>query len=146
MADHLYGRSLHRHSKSFAPVKVTLAFTLFPPIRHVRLVVRANDIFSHSPPNVCPFTFGMDAGGIFTKLIPRCPVIPTMKAQIFDDLRRPYVAEFRDLTFACTDTFIEPTVLIRIIKGERALTEANHFLGKFELKNILSAPRGVPYI
>jgi len=40
----------------------------------------------------------------------------------------------------------EPTVLIQVYEGERAMTRDNNHLGKFELNGIPPAPRGVPQI
>ena len=37
-------------------------------------------------------------------------------------------------------------VSIQVFEGERPMTKDNHQLGKFDLKNIPSAPRGVPQI
>jgi heat shock protein 5 len=36
--------------------------------------------------------------------------------------------------------------MIRLFGGERAMTQDNHLLGKFELTSIPPAPRGVPEI
>jgi endoplasmic reticulum chaperone BiP len=99
--------------------------------------------------DVCPLTLGIETtGGVFTKLIPRNTVIPTRKSQMF----------VLSLIISCsthTNYFItsfstaadnQPTVLIQVYEGERALTKDNNLLGKFELSGIPPAPRGVPQI
>jgi len=77
-----------------------------------------------------PLSLGIETvGGVLSKIITRNTAIPTKKSQEFST-----AADNQD------------TVTISVYEGERPLVKDNHFLGKFDLKGIPPAPRGVPKI
>jgi molecular chaperone DnaK len=80
--------------------------------------------------DVTPLSLGIETlGGIFTKLIERNTTIPVRREQVFS-------------TAADSQT----AVTIHVLQGERELARDNRTLGRFDLVDIPSAPRGVPQI
>jgi molecular chaperone DnaK len=80
--------------------------------------------------DVTPLSLGLETlGGVNTKLIERNTTIPTKKSQIFS-------------TAADNQT----AVTIRVLQGERQMSDDNVELGRFDLVGIPSAQRGIPQI
>ena len=80
--------------------------------------------------DVTPLSLGIETlGGVFTKLVERNSTIPKKAQQIFS-------------TAADNQTSVE----IAIYQGEREMARDNRLLGRFNLSEIPSAPRGVPQV
>lgn len=80
--------------------------------------------------DVTPLSLGIETlGGVTTKLIEKNTTVPTKKSQIFS-----------------TAADNQPAVSIHVVQGEREMVQDNKTIGRFELTDILPAPRGVPQI
>jgi molecular chaperone DnaK len=80
--------------------------------------------------DVTPLSLGIETlGGITTKLIEKNTTVPTKKSQVFS-----------------TAADNQPAVSIHVLQGEREMAQDNKTIGRFELTDIPSAPRGVPQI
>ena len=80
--------------------------------------------------DVTPLSLGIETlGGVFSKLIERNTTIPTNKSQVFS-----------------TADDNQNAVTIHVLQGERQMAAQNRTLGRFDLRDIPPAPRGVPQI
>ena len=80
--------------------------------------------------DVTPLSLGIETlGGVFTKLIERNTTVPAKKSQVFS-----------------TAQDNQPSVDVHVLQGERQMASGNKTLGRFELSDIASAPRGAPQI
>ncbi len=80
--------------------------------------------------DVTSLSLGIETvGGVFTKLIERNTQIPCSKSRMFT-----------------TATDGQTTVEVHVLQGERDLAANNKSLGRFELRNIPPALRGIPQI
>ncbi|MBW4468064.1 MAG: molecular chaperone DnaK [Pegethrix bostrychoides GSE-TBD4-15B] len=80
--------------------------------------------------DVSPLSLGVETlGGVMTKIIPRNTTIPTKKSEVFS-----------------TAADGQSNVEIRVLQGEREMSNDNRELSVFRLDGIPSAPRGVPQI
>ncbi len=80
--------------------------------------------------DVTPLSLGIETlGGIMTTLISKNTTIPTKKSEVFS-----------------TAEDNQEVVSIHVLQGERKMAKDNKTLGRFDLRNISPAPRGVPQI
>ena len=80
--------------------------------------------------DVTPLSLGIETlGGVMTKLIEKNTTIPTKANQVFSTAEDNQTA-----------------VTVHVLQGEREMAQHNKSLGRFDLSDIPSAPRGVPQI
>jgi molecular chaperone DnaK len=80
--------------------------------------------------DVTPLSLGIETlGGVMTKLIDKNTTIPTKAQQVFS-----------------TAEDNQNAVTVHVLQGERDIANANKSLGRFDLSDIPTAPRGVPQI
>ena len=80
--------------------------------------------------DVTPLSLGVETlGGVMTKLIEKNATIPANAKEIFS-----------------TAEDHQPAVTIHVLQGEREQANANRSLGRFDLTELSSAPRGTPKI
>jgi len=79
---------------------------------------------------VTPLSLGIETlGGVMTKLIDKNTTIPTKAQQVFSTAEDNQTA-----------------VTVHVLQGERDMASGNKSLGRFDLTDIPTAPRGVPQI
>ncbi|MAF06384.1 MAG: molecular chaperone DnaK [Acidiferrobacteraceae bacterium] len=80
--------------------------------------------------DVTPLSLGIETlGGVMTKLIEKNTTIPTKANQVFS-----------------TADDNQTAVTVHVLQGEREMAQHNKSLGRFDLTDIPSAPRGMPQI
>jgi molecular chaperone DnaK len=80
--------------------------------------------------DVTPLSLGLETiGGVMKPLIPRNTTIPVRRSDVFSTAENN-----------------QSQVEVHILQGERQLAENNKSLGRFQLRGIPPAPRGIPQV
>ncbi|HEY9828724.1 MAG TPA: Hsp70 family protein, partial [Stenomitos sp.] len=80
--------------------------------------------------DVTPLSLGLETiGGVMKPLIPRNTTIPVRRSDVFSTAENN-----------------QSQVEVHILQGERQLAEHNKSLGRFQLRGIPPAPRGIPQV
>jgi molecular chaperone DnaK len=80
--------------------------------------------------DVTPLSLGLETiGGVMKPLIPRNTTIPVRRADVFSTAENN-----------------QSQVEVHILQGERQLADNNKSLGRFQLRGIPPAPRGIPQV
>jgi molecular chaperone DnaK len=80
--------------------------------------------------DVTPLSLGLETiGGVMKPVIPRNTTIPVRRSEIFSTAENN-----------------QSQVEVHILQGERQLAEHNKSLGRFQLRGIPPAPRGIPQV
>jgi molecular chaperone DnaK len=80
--------------------------------------------------DITPLSLGLETiGGVMKTLIPRNTTIPVRRSDIFSTAENN-----------------QSQVEVHILQGERQLAEHNKSLGRFQLRGIPPAPRGIPQV
>ena len=96
----------------------------------VQAGVLSNEIKDVLLLDVTPLSLGIETlGGVMTSLISKNTTIPARKSEIFS-----------------TAEDNQTVVSIHVLQGERSMAKDNKTLGRFDLRDIPPAPRGVPKI
>ncbi|MGB5396624.1 MAG: molecular chaperone DnaK, partial [Gammaproteobacteria bacterium] len=80
--------------------------------------------------DVTPLSLGIETmGGVMTKLVEKNTTIPTKAQQVFS-----------------TADDNQTAVTVHVLQGEREMASGNKSLGRFDLSDLPTAPRGIPQI
>jgi molecular chaperone DnaK len=96
----------------------------------VQASILAGDLKDIMLLDVTPLSLGLETiGGVMKPLIPRNTTIPVRRADVFSTAENN-----------------QSQVEVHILQGERQLADNNKSLGRFQLRGIPPAPRGIPQV